>query len=240
MLNKRLEELVKIIEDPMNEMKHELPGEDPEIDFLKMKYERLEDMLNRKKEELLEKELINEEINDIAEKLRKQALDDRTKNIDISEKMNEFELKLNDITRKMIASASELSMFKAMKLKLVKEKEEKESLLNDAKAKLANNEPPTPDCMELLEKKKKLEDQRGDYISKRLKDLDDKRNLPIVMPNRKGPEKRVGEYIDDKTSLHKAYGKNAPFYCKPYPSNMRYFRNPKPLGEKADNNDLAL
>ena len=77
-------------------MKHELPGEDPEIDFLKMKYERLEDMLNRKKEELLEKELINEEINDIAEKLRKQALDDRAKNIDISEKMNEFELKLSN------------------------------------------------------------------------------------------------------------------------------------------------
>ena len=102
-------------------MKHELPGEDPEIDFLKMKYERLEDMLNRKKEELLEKELINEEINDIAEKLRKQALDDRAKNIDISEKMNEFELKLNDITRKIIASASELSMFKAMLLKLEKE-----------------------------------------------------------------------------------------------------------------------
>lgn len=68
-------------------MKKELPGEDPEIEYLKMKYSQLSDMLNEKKEELLEKELINEEINEIAEKLRKKALEDRAQNLDISEKV---------------------------------------------------------------------------------------------------------------------------------------------------------
>lgn len=52
-----------------------------------MKYSQLSDMLNEKKEELLEKELINEEINEIAEKLRKKALEDRAQNLDISEKV---------------------------------------------------------------------------------------------------------------------------------------------------------
>jgi hypothetical protein len=208
-------------------MKHELPGEDPEIDFLKMKYERLEDMLNRKKEELLEKELINEEINDIAEKLRKQALDDRAKNIDISEKMNEFELKLNDITRKIIASASELSMFKAMLLKLEKEKEYKEENLEKATERFKNNEPPTDDCMEILEKRNRLEFQRGEYIQKRKKEVIDKENLPIEIPLRNAPEERYKEYVDGKTGLPKAYGKYSPFAVKPTPSNLRFFRNPK-------------
>lgn len=86
-LNKSLEELITKIEKPNNNLKKELPGEDPEIEYLKMKYSQLSDMLNEKKEELLEKELINEEINEIAEKLRKKALEDRAQNLDISEKV---------------------------------------------------------------------------------------------------------------------------------------------------------
>jgi hypothetical protein len=39
--------------------------------------------------------------------------------------MNEYEMRLNEITRKNIASTSELSMFKAVLLKLEKTKEEK-------------------------------------------------------------------------------------------------------------------
>ncbi len=86
-MNKSLEELITKIEKPDNNLKKELPGEDPEIEYLKMKYSQLSDMLNEKKEELLEKELINEEINEIAEKLRKKALEDRAQNLDISEKV---------------------------------------------------------------------------------------------------------------------------------------------------------
>lgn len=86
-LNETLDKLVKYIESPENNLKRELPGEDPEIDYLKMKYDHLSQMLNQKKELLLEKELINEEINDIAEKLRKSALEDRGKHLEISEKV---------------------------------------------------------------------------------------------------------------------------------------------------------
>jgi 6-pyruvoyl-tetrahydropterin synthase len=124
-LNKTLEELISYIENPENNLKNELPGEDPDIDYLKMKYEQLADMLNEKKELLLEKELINEEINEIAEKLRKKALDEREKNLELNEKMNEYEIKLNEITRKNIASTSELSMFKAILYKLEETKEKK-------------------------------------------------------------------------------------------------------------------
>ena len=125
LLNKALEELVKHIASPVSNLKRELPGEDPEIDYLKMKYEQLTEMLNEKKENLLEKELINEEINDIAEKLRKKAIEDRSKNLDISEKMNYYEIQFNEITRKNIAVTSELAMFKAILYNLENTKKEK-------------------------------------------------------------------------------------------------------------------
>jgi chromosome segregation ATPase len=86
-LHKTLESLIKYIESPDNNLKNELPGEDADIDYLKMRYNQLSDMLNKKKELLLEKELINEEINEIADKLRTKALEDREQNIDISEKV---------------------------------------------------------------------------------------------------------------------------------------------------------
>lgn len=129
LLNKALEELVNHIESPENDLKRELPGEDPETDYLKMKYQQLTEMLNEKKESLLEKELINEEINDIAEKLRKKALEDRSKNLDISEKMNFYEIQFNEITRKNIAITSELSMFKAILFNLENTKNDKVSYL---------------------------------------------------------------------------------------------------------------
>ena len=106
-LNQTLEKLIKYVENPENNLKNELPGEDLDINYLKLKYDQLTEFLNEKKEKLLEKELINDEINEIAEKLRKKALEDRGKNLKISKEINEYEIKLNDITRKNIASTSE-------------------------------------------------------------------------------------------------------------------------------------
>ena len=48
-LNKTLENLIKYIESPDNNLKNELPGEDPDVDYLKMRYDQLADMLNEKK-----------------------------------------------------------------------------------------------------------------------------------------------------------------------------------------------
>src|SRR5690606_1997690 len=56
-LNKTLDSLIEKIEDPESPFKNELPGEDPDTDYLKMKYDQLSEMLNNKKEMLLEKEL---------------------------------------------------------------------------------------------------------------------------------------------------------------------------------------
>lgn len=225
LLNKALEELVNHIESPENEeLKRELPGEDPEIDYLKIKYEQLSEMLNEKKEVLLEKELINEEINEIAEKLRKKALEDRAKNLDISEKMNSYEIQFNEITRRNIAVTSELSMFKAILYNLENTKKEKEEAYLKANEKYENGEAPTDDCINKLENMIKIESFRKEVLNKRLEEVNEKLTRPYIMPNRKGPQKRFNEYEDAETGLKKSYGQYAPFAVYPTPPNMRHLR----------------
>jgi hypothetical protein len=59
------------LEDPSNESRwRELRGEDPDQEALEAKIQVLEERLNNKKESLLEKELVLEEITNLADKLR--------------------------------------------------------------------------------------------------------------------------------------------------------------------------
>jgi hypothetical protein len=48
---------------------------------------------------LLEKELVFEEVTNLAEKLRKQALDGRQTTLEIAEKINEFKAKTTKVSR---------------------------------------------------------------------------------------------------------------------------------------------
>lgn len=124
----------------------ELKGEDPDEEPLKAKIQVLEERLNNKKEMLLEKELVLEEVSNLAEKLRKQALDGRKSTLEIAEKINEFKARTTELSRKMLATVSELSMFQSKALKLQQEKDEKEDMLGESTQRLENGLPPTDDC----------------------------------------------------------------------------------------------
>lgn len=106
----------------------------------------LEERLNNKKEALLEKELVYEEVTNLAEKLRTQALDGRKTTLEVAEKINEYKARRTELSRKMLATVSELSMFQSKTLKLQQEKEEKEAVLNIAMSNLERGLPPTEDA----------------------------------------------------------------------------------------------
>lgn len=79
------------LEDPSNESRwRELKGEDPDQEALEAKIQVLEERLNNKKEALLEKELVLEEITNLADKLRQQALTGRQDTLELAEKVNNF------------------------------------------------------------------------------------------------------------------------------------------------------
>ena len=237
-LNQTLEKLIKYVENPENNLKNELPGEDLDINYLKMKYDQLTEFLNEKKEKLLEKELINDEINEIAEKLRKKALEDRGKNLKISKEINEYEIKLNDITRKNIASTSELSMFQAILTKLESTKKEKEDIYASLEKRYSNGLPPPREWLAIYQSQKTVQSNRKQYVNNRIQEIRDKENIIIgQIPLRKGPEKRVEEYIDPKTGLPSCvYGKYAPFNPYAEPNNMRHLRKMQEKLRKPEEN----
>ena len=107
-----VQELSQIIEDPEKHPNaHHLEGEDPDQKALLAKIHVLEERLNNKKEALLEKELVYEEVSNLAEKLRTQALDGRKTTLEVAEKINEYKARTTELSRKMLATVSELSMF---------------------------------------------------------------------------------------------------------------------------------
>ena len=63
--------------------RRDLEGEDPDQEALQAKIQVLEERLNNKKEALLEKELVYEEVSTLAEKLRTQAIKGRDTTLDI-------------------------------------------------------------------------------------------------------------------------------------------------------------
>lgn len=112
--SKKLEvqKLSESLEDPGNHPNAvDLPGEDPDQEALQAKIHVLEERLNNKKEALLEKELVFEEVSNLAEKLRTQALDGRKTTLEVAEKINEYKARTTELSRKMLATVSELSMF---------------------------------------------------------------------------------------------------------------------------------
>jgi chromosome segregation ATPase len=121
----------------------DLGGEDPDQEALSAKIQVLEERLNNKKENLLEKELVYEEVSNLAEKLRTQALDGRKSTLEIAEKINEYKARTTDLSRKMLATVSELSMFQSKALKLQQEKDDKERVIEEAMHRLNQGLPPT-------------------------------------------------------------------------------------------------
>ena len=112
MEQKRSDELSIQLEDPSNvDRWRPLEGTDPDMDQLQAKVKVLEDRLDEKREQLLEKELILEEVSALTERLRTQALHRRESAKSLADNLTELQGKIRDITKKMLATVSELSMY---------------------------------------------------------------------------------------------------------------------------------
>lgn len=219
--------LAEDLENPENkERLKELGGEDPDQEALLAKCQVLEERLNSKKENLLEKELILDEITNLSEKLRKQAIDGRQSTLELAEKVNSFQARLKDITRKMMATISELSMFQANVIKLQHERDDLENTLEDASKRVQEGLPPKPETeieyLKMLRDKKRYNEDR----SLRLQREELEKNIP-PFATKTTAEHRYHSYIPDDIGLPKPYGKLACFYPTKQGAVMRHYKNPK-------------
>eukprot|EP01022_Parablepharisma_sp_SALTPOND_P017426 TRINITY_DN277_c0_g2_i3.p2 TRINITY_DN277_c0_g2~~TRINITY_DN277_c0_g2_i3.p2 ORF type:complete len:812 (+),score=225.35 TRINITY_DN277_c0_g2_i3:5780-8215(+) len=150
----KVKELSEKVEDPESNPGRirEIETYIPDQEFLEAKIHVLEERLNSKKEGLLEKELVLEEISNLSEKLRKQALEGRKGTLELAEKINEFRAKTTELSRKMLATVAEVSMYQATAMKLEQEKQAKEKVMEEAKERIVKGLPPTPESEEEWER----------------------------------------------------------------------------------------
>merc|ERR1712182_14161 len=131
-----------------------------DLQTLRMKTQDLEERLNDKKEALLEKELILEEVTALSDKLRQQAIDGRQGTLELSQKVNLFQAKIKDMTRKMMATVSELSMYQATAMKFKTERDEVQEKVMQARENIEANLPPTDTADAEFDRMTQLDGQR--------------------------------------------------------------------------------
>jgi chromosome segregation ATPase len=221
-------ELSEALESPENKLRwRRLEGKIPSKEELVAKVTQLEERLNDKKEQLLEKELVLEEVSSLADRLRQQAAEGRSDTLELAKKVNDYQQKIRGITRKMMATVSELSMYQASSLKLQSEKHGLTAELEDAQISLESGEPPTLDAerewfrmerdrLGLLELRERLAEEAAEDVGGAGGDV------------KTTAEPRPNAYIPEDLGIPKPYSTYAPFKPTEPGSTMRFIRKPVP------------
>lgn len=108
---KKLHDLEKKLETPENKGRVRLlKGQDPDPDKLEEECEKLEERLAEQEQKLLEKELILEEETRLTDRVTKKVELGQQDTLTLAKQVNDYQRKLQDTTKKMMAIVSELSM----------------------------------------------------------------------------------------------------------------------------------
>lgn len=226
------DQLSEELENPENKQRwRRLEGKIPDKEELVAKINLLEERLNDKKEQLLEKELILEEVSSLAGRLRQQAAEGRADTLELARRVNDYQSRIRGTTRKMMATVSELSMYQASSMKLAAEREDLGSEFQAAKERVLNDQPPTEDAeREWLRMERDRLQLAESHVAAAQRAAED-----AAMPNgpsaRTTAEPRPNAYVpQDAKSLGvpKPYGRYAPFKPSELGSNMRHIRKPEP------------
>jgi len=204
-----------------------LGGMDPETEQLAAKIEVLEERLNDKKEQLLEKELVLDEVTGLSDKLRMQAAESRGPTLDLAKKVNEYQAKIRGTTRKMMATVSELSMYQATAMKLEHQKRGQHDELKDARERLQDGVAPTEDAEHEWYRMERDRMRRQESLMERKADTAAAEAASAVPGmTRTTAEPRPNAYIPEELGIPKPYGTLAPFKPTVLGANMRHIRKP--------------
>jgi len=225
-MRRKTDECSNLLEDPNNaERWRPLEGEDPTFEQLTTKIRTLEGRLNVKREQLLEKELVLEEVSALTNKMRVQAISRRDSAKEFVDQLNEFQTKIRETTKKMLASVSELSMYQATALRLQQEKAARESTLEAANWRASHGVAPTDDAVKDLDRTEKNRVLQAEATLRREERL---AQLPAAGTIKTSAEPRPSAYIPDDIGIPKPYGLHAPFKPSESGSTMRHVRVPNP------------
>ena len=97
---------------------------------------QLEQRLSVKEEQSLEKDLILEQVSRLIERLSTKADAGKDDTLGLAKKVNDLQNKIKDITRKMMATLSELTIHQSDALRLQQEKNMKDMELQQCYARM--------------------------------------------------------------------------------------------------------
>ena len=213
------------LEAPENSKRwRKLEGRDPEPEDLAAKLQVLEERVNDKKEQLLEKDLVLEEVSNLANRLRAQALEGRGETLELAKRVNDFQVRIKNTTRRMMATVSELSMYQASAMKLTQENQARDEALRTQQANLDKNLPPSAEV--------EAEWQRFEQgLERRANEAAARNVLAETAPQQltqTTAEPRPNAYIPDDIGIPKPYGALQPFKPSELGTTMRHTRKPQP------------
>eukprot|EP00761_Pharyngomonas_kirbyi_P006835 gb/GECH01006844.1/.p1 GENE.gb/GECH01006844.1/~~gb/GECH01006844.1/.p1 ORF type:complete len:338 (+),score=112.51 gb/GECH01006844.1/:1-1014(+) len=225
---KKVAELSKSLEDPENTKRwRDVSGREIDHEELKKKIQKLEEQLNAREEQVMEKNIILEDHETETEKTKQKVDHDHEDNVKLARKKNESQFRINKQTKEMKALLSELSIHQAKADELSQTRENKESELESALNRVKEGLAPTADADEEFDRMQEQEERENEYIRERKRKLEEERNMPATVV-RTTAEKRPNAYIPDD-----GLGLPQPYLMKPFKptqpgSSMRHIRKPEP------------
>ena len=145
--------LTNQLEDPMQSDRwRELGGEDLDDEQLDAKIHILQVRVKDEKEKLMQREVTLEEVSTNRDELQRSIEEVNEKTQPMVNKMNDYQTRLRDVTRSMMALVSELSMYQAIALKLQEERDQQEESLNLSKKLVEEGKPPSDDAIRDLKR----------------------------------------------------------------------------------------
>lgn len=183
----------------------------PSEDFVELteKQQNLEERLAAVNERLMEKELILEEISELSNRLRRQALSGRDFTLALAKKVNGYQFGIKRRTKHMMAILSELSMVQASTLKLEEDVSKAEEHVTAARQRAEQGAAPSDDIELQYQRQRAHEQRRREVMLQRKERLATETGAPDL---RTTAEKRANAYIPDSDlGLPKPYGSHAPF-----------------------------
>ncbi|DBA00511.1 TPA: hypothetical protein N0F65_006415 [Lagenidium giganteum] len=179
-----------------------------------------EQRYHKKKEQLLEKELVLEEVTSLSNKLRVQAGERRGETLELAKKVNDFQGRIKETTRKMMAIVSELSMYQATAMKLQQEKHDSLIDYEECVKRYDAGQTPNEYCEHQLARLQ-MQRMREDDVR-----MQKAQNFPSQLTYTTA-EPRPNAYIPESLGIPKPYGSQAPFKPTQQGSTMRHTRPPQ-------------
>ncbi|KAL9654087.1 hypothetical protein ABK040_011631 [Willaertia magna] len=222
------QKLSEELEKPENEERwRKLEGNIPSEEELKDKIQELEEKLNNRREQLMEKDLVLKGITKSSDKLRKLAIKGREESFDLAVNINLIQKQIEQTTTKMKATVSELSIYGTKSMRLEKENEELQTLIGEARERMDRGEPPTPEMEKEWIREEELKERWKVAIEERRRRMEFENSLPPTITRTTAP-KRPNAYIpDDDLGIPKPYLMPPVMYSAPS-ANMRHIKKPKP------------